>query len=414
MNKLNIISITTFLILLPAISAVQTEFTKDSSSFNQGETLIAKISGNFVDVITSENVKFYQDHVRIPVTYDVKKMDGDFYVYVLLIDKPEGNYSFRVEEIEYYEGTEITDEDIKVDFTITSETADFSVNPGFIESNNDFSLEITSLSEADLTIEVEGTDDFTYNSSISLNHGEKEDIDFYMRNSEKKMREIFVSSENTNYKIPVFAGDREASSIEGESFKFEPNNIEVLLATDSETERAIYIVNNGDEDAEDITIEISESLKKYLNLDTTEIEILEEGATEKIEISFESGEEAINISGSITASSENITALLSVSFSAIPDYTPSEDDPESIVTTCDQLEGSICESNEACSEDTVPTKDGLCCPSSASCEEIKQGKLGKIIGWGMVLVVLAFLFYFFKKYKKARPNKDLLSKANKK
>ncbi|MBU2616719.1 MAG: hypothetical protein KKB79_01925 [Nanoarchaeota archaeon] len=414
-NKVFIFSL--FLILIsitPTLLAIETQFTKESNIFDQGETLIAKISGNFVDRITTENTLFYQDHIRIPITYDVKKLNDDFYIYALLIDKPSGNYSIRINDVDYMDGLKTTDAEIRMNFTITSETADFYVTPGVVESNDDFSLELRSLGGATTKIDIDSQDAFTHNSSVELTSGGTKNVNFFINDSEKILREIILSSEGTTYNVPVLAGNPNTPPSNKElSFKFEPNNIEVSLATNSEATRIIYLVNNNDEDIEDVFLSLSSSLKDYATITPNKIENLKAGETEKVEILFESSEISANISGDIIASSNTSTTYLSISLSFIPDYVPSEDeeDTESILTTCSQLGGSICGDEERCSEETLPTKDGLCCPASGSCEEIKKSNTGKWIGWGIILLVIVFLAYFFKKYKKARPSKDLLSMA---
>ncbi|MBU2615653.1 MAG: hypothetical protein KKC19_00965 [Nanoarchaeota archaeon] len=406
-----------FLILIfttPTLLAVETQFTKESNIFDQGETLIAKISGNFIDRITTENILFYQDHVRIPITYDVKKINDNFYIYSLLLNKPSGNYSLRINDVEYIEGLKITDAEIRMNFTITSETADFYVTPGVVESNDDFFLKLRSLGGATTKVKIDSQDAFTHNSSVELTSGGTKNVNFFINDSEKILREITLSSENTTYTIPVLAGNPKTPfSNKALSFKFEPNTIDVSFATNSEATRIIYIVNNNDEDIEDISLSLSSSLKDYATITPSKIENLKAGETEKVEISFESSEISASISGDVIASSNTSTTYLSISLNFIPDYVPSEDDKdtESIITTCSQLRGSICASQEVCSEDTIPTKDGLCCPSSASCEGITKSNTGKWIGWGIILLVIVFLAYFFKKYKKARPSKDLLSVA---
>ena len=87
--------LTSFLVTILSISlvlAVEIEFTKGSSNFSQGETLIAKISGNFLQDVTSDNIFFYRTRVRIPMVYELKEVNGDFYVYALLTGKTEGDY----------------------------------------------------------------------------------------------------------------------------------------------------------------------------------------------------------------------------------------------------------------------------------------------------------------------------------
>src|SRR3989304_8695254 len=106
---LSTILIYLFFILIPMVSAVEVSM---NSEFSQGETLLATFSGNFIDQIRDENVLFYRGHVKIPMIYDVVKIEDEFYVYAVLIGKTEGNYSLSIEDVRYMKGTEIVDDDI--------------------------------------------------------------------------------------------------------------------------------------------------------------------------------------------------------------------------------------------------------------------------------------------------------------
>ena len=52
------------LLILPLMTAVEVNM---NTEFAQGETLMAKISGNFLEQVEKENILFYRDHVRIPL-----------------------------------------------------------------------------------------------------------------------------------------------------------------------------------------------------------------------------------------------------------------------------------------------------------------------------------------------------------
>ena len=112
------------LLLLPIISAVKFDMKNE---FSQGETLMAKVSGNFLIPLQKDNVFFYRDHVRIPIEYDIKKIDEDYYIYALLLGKEPKNYSIALENIRYMKGGEISEENIIQNFTINNQTADFSI-----------------------------------------------------------------------------------------------------------------------------------------------------------------------------------------------------------------------------------------------------------------------------------------------
>ena len=405
MKKLIIILI--LLLIFPLISSVEFEMKKE---FDQGETLVAVISGNFLDQITRDNIFFYKEHVRIPVVYEVGKINDDFYIYAMLTGKEQGNYSVIIKDIRYMSGIEIIDEDIVKNFTITENTTDFSLNPGFIITSEDFFLEVQNLQEERITVQIDTPEAFISENSLELRSGETKRINFKLNEEGSAFEEIKLSSENANYFVPVFV----MSSIniteeeEGLNFKFEPHIVDVSIATDSDSKRIVYILNTGDT-VEDIFISVSPLLEPYVTVSPQEINTLEKNSTEKIEIFITSGTEEIIIEGQIFARTENFTSSLILILDFIKDFIPEEpEEEEVIITTCAQLGGIICEEGERCTGQTNPTKDGICCFAPAICEEIPKKQTGKIIGWGVIILVILFLFWFFKKYKKVRPKVDLL------
>lgn len=406
MKKLVIIFI--FLLLFPLISSVEFEM---KTEFNQGETLVAVVSGNFLDQITRDKIFFYKGHVRIPTIYEVGKIEGDFYIYAMLTGKEQGNYSVIIKDVRYTRGIEIIDEDIVKNFTITENTTDFSLNPGFIIASEDFFLEVQNLQEERITIQIDTPEAFISENSLELKSGELKRINFRLNeealNLSSAFEEIKLSSENTDYSVPVFVmSDINITEEEkGVNFKFEPHIVDVSLATDSDSKRIVYILNTGNVDAENISISVSPLLEPYVTVLPQEINTLKENSTEKIEIFITSGTEEIIIEGQIFAEAENFTSSLILILDFIKDFIPA-DGEEEIITTCAQLEGIICGDGERCTGETTSTKDGICC--LAQCEEIKKSSTGKIIGWGIVILVIFLLFWFFKKYKKVKPKVDLL------
>ena len=124
-----------FLLIFPLISAVEIDM-KDE--FDQGETLMAKISGNFLEQVKKENILFYREHVRVPLEYDLAKIDNEYYVYAELGNKEPNNYSLRIENVNYMKGATVVDDDLIKEFIITEEVADFSINPGFVITEKEF------------------------------------------------------------------------------------------------------------------------------------------------------------------------------------------------------------------------------------------------------------------------------------
>jgi len=405
MKKL--IIILTFLLIFPLISSL--EFGM-KTEFDQGETLLAVVSGNFLDQITEDNVFFYKTHVRTPVVYDVGKINEDFYIYAMLTGKGQGNYSVKIKDVRYMSGVEIIDEDIIKNFTITENKTDFSLNPGFVITSENFFLEVQNLQEQKITIQIDTPEFFTSEDSLELKTGETQKINFELNIEDQVFEEIKLSSGNTDYSVPVFVNLPNLTEEEERlDFKFEPSTVEVSMATDSDAKRIIYILNTGNVEAENISISVSPLLEPYVEISPEIIDDLNEDANQKIEIDIISDLEPVIIEGIITAEAGNFSTSMTLILNFIEDYVPEEpegDEDEEIVTTCAQLDGVICGDGERCTGETVPTKDGICC--LAQCEEIKKSSAGKIIGWTVVVVVILFLFWFFKKYKKVKPKIDLL------
>ena len=415
--------LTIIIISLSFISAAEINFTKNSSDFNQGETLIAKISGNFLDKPAEDNVFFYRGHVRIPMVYEISEVNNDFYIYALLSGKSQGNYSLSLENVRYMAGLQESEENIVKNFTINQNISDFSVEPGFVINDTGFSIEVQNLQDSQIKITVSTSEHLLSLKEINLNPGETRQIDFGLNNEEKSFsEEIKLASSKTSYSIPVFitsnltsnggidnnvtsnetTGDGQESA-QKESFRFEPNVVIVSMSTDSKSKRIVYLMNTGDKALKDITFSITSALKPYVTIISSEN--IDENSTGRVEIIIESDTEEKLIEGEVTAESENFTSDLKLTLNFISDYVAPEGEQgeEVIVTTCIQLKGNICAEKEECSGETADAKDGVCCLPSASCQVIKKSSTGKIIGWTLVVLVLLLLFWFFKKYKKVKP-----------
>ena len=139
------------LLVVPLISAVEFDM---KTNFSQGETLMAKVSGNFLESITNENIFLYRGHVRVSINPYVAKINNDFYIYAQLLGKAPNNYSIVIENAKYMEGNQVNEEDIVKNFSITEDTADFSIEPGFIVTDSDFFIKVQNLQDNKITIQI--------------------------------------------------------------------------------------------------------------------------------------------------------------------------------------------------------------------------------------------------------------------
>ena len=429
------------LILFPVISAASVEL---KSEFDQGETLMATISGDFVEPLARENVLLYRGHVRIPLDVEIIKIKDTYYVYAQLFDKTEGNYSLRLENAIYVILNNIIEEDIIKNFTITNRTADFSVDPGFVVTETSFSIGMQNFKDSGITINIienqtskeesnksagffgffsEDEEQAQEGDSVSIGAFQSREVIFNITNITKTtLKTIELNTANTKYEIPVYVIIKGVASEEPKkrNFVFSPVETSVSMATGSTTNRIFYLYNNGEADLEDIEILVSDSIAPYTSISREFVDELEANESVKITLTFDSDYSEIIIEGDIIADASGLFTYIAVSLNFINDYEPppgEEDeeippkDPAAVLGTCQELGGEICSENQKCSEGTEIAHDGNCC--LAECVEKETGgSKGKVIGWTIIIAAVIFVFWFFKtKYRGAKKKVDLLKIA---
>ena len=429
------------LFLFSFVSAVEFQ---GKSDFQQGATFLTKISGNFFEPISENDIIFLRGHTRISLVPVVEKIDGDFYVYAQLLGKQSGNYSVVVENAKVLEFGQIIERDLEKNFTINENFSDFSIEPGFISTNESFEIEVRNLRNFEITLnykivneseisksesENSGFFDFgslfggsektreTGGNEIKIKTGEIKKINFDKNDFDSfAIQKILFTAENTNYEFPVFisAGNsaEEVNASQQGKLKFEPAELNVPLGLSSKTNRTVYLFNLAGSDLKNLEFSFSDSLKPYVLLPSNSLSQLDKNSSEKLEITFFSGDNEEKIEGQIRAKTEDdFYAYISVSLNFTKDYSPINETPDFSTPLCSEMNGTICTNIQKCENgNTKVSKDGICCLSI--CSETKGSSYGKIIGWFLVILVLLFVlwFYFFR-YRKIKNVVDLLKVA---
>jgi hypothetical protein len=76
-------------------------------------------------------------------------------------------------------------------------------------------------------------------------------------------------------------------------------------------------------------------------------------------------------------------------------------------STCNELNGKICNEDETCDGEIEYAREAPCC--LGTCIKKLISSTGKIIGWVIILVIIGFLFWFFKfKYRGSKKEINLL------
>lgn len=356
------------LLAFPIISALEINM---DSQIPQGQTIIASVYGNFLDSITKNNIQFYRGHVRTSFDYDVAKIGDLYYIYALSGGKLPNNYSIIIKNVRYMDGAQVSQQEISKNFTITNDTADFSLNPGFVITDGNFSLKIQDLQSSDITINIEteinsGGTDGSFNfimdgqeagDSIILHSGQIKNIKIILDDlTETTIRTIRLSTDNLEYDIPIYVilGNFTGSSAEENESEINQTNNPPANETNEEEDNE---TDDGIVSEPDYEIII----KDNKTVAVKNGEIIDAPATSK---------------------------------------------------TCLQIKGDICSQEEICQNQTIYAKDAKCCISK--CVKQEEKKNTKIIGWIIIAVIFIVILWFFRiKFRGMKRKKDLLLDNNK-
>ena len=125
MKKLFVLILLFSVIFSNFVFAIEIELKEN---FNQDETFLATISGNFEQSLQDSNIAFYRRHIPVPLDISMTKIENKYYLYASLEGKQSDNYSLVIEDARYYQGTQILEEPITKNFMISNQTTDFSIS----------------------------------------------------------------------------------------------------------------------------------------------------------------------------------------------------------------------------------------------------------------------------------------------
>lgn len=398
MKRIILLFLCCFVLVFPMISAIEINM---NSNVLQGETVIASIpAGNFLDPLTKDNVYFYRGHVRTSFEYDLTKIGDYYYIYFQTVNKAENNYSINITDVRYKVGTQVSTLPISKSFSIINETADFYIIPGFVSTDEDFSIKLQSIAVSSINIDLDTeitygksneTFGFVFNgeevdNSITLSSGVSKNLYAKIDNiSETAIGTITLDSGDTEYIIPFYVLVKIIPVSNESNISNEPNisNESNVSAEGNET-TANETTNNETNTSNENnctffsvlfgtcnTTAVKNETNETINNSNVDYEVVEVGNTTVV---IKDGE-VLNES--------------------------------STSKTCAQIKGVICSSEETCQNATIYAKDAKCCTSKCVAE--KKSTSGKTIGWVIIaFIFIMILWFFFKKLKSVRKKKDTL------
>jgi len=333
-----------FLILaLPGVFAISTDLNK---TYFPRQTLITKISGNFLDPLKSENVFFYSGREKISMEYEIAKIEDSFYLYSILPNK-ERNYTLIIKNAHYFEAGQDFTQDLEFNFSVQGKVADFTVKPGFVISSKDFFITLESNFD---TIPINLTY-VNFTSTEEVRGGFSKEV-FIPIQAHEKVAFLEIKSQNLTYKVPIKSM---AQAVTRRHMAFSKPFSNITLFRGSPYNVQLSLINDGQEEIRNISL----SASKTMTLEPKNILSIKPGEYAVVNISLLPEEdETIIISASSETLSANTTIQVNLRKIEVENLTASEIGQYS----CSELGGKPCGENQVCSGEEIKTLDTpRCC-----------------------------------------------------
>jgi hypothetical protein len=356
-------------LMIPFVSSIQIDMKEN---YKRGETIIAKISGNFLDSIKKSNINFYRRHMTTTFDdFNIKKIEDNYYLYIgVPLEKIPDNYSISIKGVSYMKEGKISKDEIKINFTIMNESTEFTLTPGLIYTSSKFYLEVQNLLDENLIINIEENEEYaSVGTTSGTNETEKSfwELIFGKKQNSTNVTETINYETNNHVKINFIPGETKKIWFEVE------NRTEFKTITLSSSNQIynvpIYIIYTGN-----ATANTNSDLSNFTNISEDEngTIILDENITE---------------SNNTIIIFDNKTNKSVVKF----------------LETCDKMGGIICNDTQECNGTEENSLDANCC--IGECKNIEKSNIGKTVGWillGVVLVIIIFVM-IKKSNKKSKP-----------
>jgi len=413
-------------LLASMVSAVEINM-KDS--YKPSETMIVKIDGEFLSSLTKNNIYFYREnHVAVPIAKEVASMDGSYYMYAVLPSDIR-DYTMTIENVRYAlaNGQSSTDT-IEKKFSVSgNESADFTINPGFMITSKDFNIQLKNNRESSTSVSL----GFNGNSqSYSLKIGETKVVTISIIGvSQAGTMILTASSGGTSYSVPVQVIPNNTNNVpSGALLKFSVDSLDREIKVNETKIIEVDLYNLGDGNVTNARFSYPNDFSNVLNVTPMNFNVIEGNSLKRIIFTFFSAKES-SYDGyfNLTSDQGNSSFLMDIVFLENANST-NENDSNGLNRTCYELNGKICLNTESCDSQEIIISDGTrCCFSNcivasgcptgqvqcsdgickADCGSSSSFPWKTILGWILVIGVVGFLAWFFY-FKNRKPKVNVL------
>lgn len=372
------------LFFVPLVSSISTTMLP---SYQSSETMIIEIQGNILEPIDRSDIVFKRAHVAIAVDYDIRRILDKYYLYAQVPSNPN-NYTLFINNIATTVNGQNQIVNFNQTFSVEENLTDYSINPGFIITNKDFSITINSNLDQQTTI----SSDFPEEGSIILNPGAN-NINF---NIAQKPSGFYLTTIG-KYNVPIFiTGNQDIQ--QSISLTVYPKVFRETLKINTLKLYNISITNNGNEFIDQVYFAYDNSIFSLSN------ESINLQANESVNISVS----LINLTKDISEvifiakdsqTLENIS--FQISFTQNDSQVTNSSNPEYY---CSELGGKFCSATDVCSGQNVQTLDGSCCIGTCSLQKESSSNSWIIYLLSIIVLgVLAFVFFRYRRTKLPKP-----------
>ena len=229
-----------FVFALPGTFAISTDL---KSSYQPGETIIIKISGNILEPIKMRDVLFKRGHVGISLEYNVLKIGGGYYIWANA-PTSENNYTLEINNLATTVEGQARQITFEQNFSVLGNKTDYYIKPGAIYTSSDF--EITAFLNEDIEKIIEinfiSASDFVLKpgeNKLSFSIDEIEETGVYNLTIGKYILPAEIIA-NVTKKVEFINASWENESIEYKNLSDE--KIEDIVSAEEDVQESYYCI----------------------------------------------------------------------------------------------------------------------------------------------------------------------------
>lgn len=359
-------------------------------SYSPNENMLGEIFGSVIEPVEKSQIELKRGDVRVPFNGDIAKL-GDKEYFWGLAPQLENNYTLYIYNITTNVAGIVKKVDLIRNFSVKGNLTDYNIQPGFIVTNENFSVDVFLYEDFKRNVNVSLIGDKT------LSPGENK-LNFII---DDFVGENFIVINIGKYAMPAYIlgkkNESRTSVNESSDISFNPVKIQRVVSSNEKPIYQIEVFNEGNETLNNVRILFNES---YFFVVPKTISYIRDNQSSIVNVSF-IGNGSFNGSIYFVGESFNVSLPVMINVSSTSVVSNVTNASGRTNYYCSELNGVVCSANEVCSQTTVVSLDGYCC--KGKCSVPKSGSSGAWVGYLLGIIVLAGIGYLVFRYRKKSP-----------